>query len=156
MTDKNGRIAFSAATRDDFGSWMELLELVQERFPGLDRAEYTHSLHDSMRFREAFCAKVGSKVVGAVTFSKNRQELTFLAVHPQFRRNKIACRLVQCVLAELPPGGMLSVVTYRETDPNGIEARCFYRAMGFKPGELLTCFGYPCQHLICQIPDQHS
>lgn len=156
MTKKSGGIAYSAATHDDFSSWMELLELVQEQFPGLDRVEYALALHISTRSREAFCAKVGRKVVGAVTFSRKRQELTFLAVHPQFRRRKIAYRLVQGVFAELLPGRILTVVTYRENDPNGIEARCFYRAMGFEPGELLTCFDYPCQRLICQVPEQHS
>ncbi len=137
-------IAF--AQQQDMNSWMDLLHLVQDSFPGLNMREYQTGLAQCMDDRQALVAKVDNTLGGALIFSKDA-ELTFLAVHPQHRHKGIGKALIQACMSQFPPGTRLSVVTYRDGDPLGVAARKLYQSLGFCDGELLTVFDYPCQEL---------
>lgn len=69
----------------------------------------------------------------------------FLAVDPDFRRQKIAEQMVSQMLLYLDPQRDVTVTTYRDGVPEGIAARAFYQKMGFVPGRLTEEFGSPVQ-----------
>lgn len=135
------------ACNDDIEHWMDLLELVKDSFPGLDKVEYKRSLKTTIANKEALLAKIDDNIVGAFAFSKNDLELCFLAVHPDYRRKGIAKGLIEKMISLFPVGTELKVITYQENDPQGIAARKFYRSLGFACAEKLTVFDYPCQKM---------
>lgn len=150
--DQELRIPYLAVGEDTPG-WMELLESVRNYFPGLDEAEHEKQLAGYIERGAAWVIRYKGKIPAAMLYSKDRREIDFLAVSPEYRRRGLAERLVETAAAQFPVGTELSVTTYREGDPMGIAARGFYAALGFVPGEEVTAFGYPCQKLILTIPD---
>lgn len=136
------------AQSNDFDSWMSLLLLVQESFPGLDFEEYRKALSKKIEEQEALVADDGGQIVGALAFSAETGEIDFLAVDPAYRRHGAARALVVHMLSLFPKGSTVSVITYRDGDPMGAPARAFYSRLGFTPGKLLTVFDYPCQELV--------
>lgn len=146
-----GGVVAEFAGMQDAESWMHLLELVEEHFPGLDTEEYQSGLEVKILQKEALVVKKGGIVVGALAFSRNEKELLFLAVHPNYRKMGIAQRLIEKVLSLFEAGTQVSVITYREGDPLGRAARKLYFGLGFVEGELLTVFDYPCQKLIYTV-----
>ncbi len=137
----------SFAQQQDLDSWMELLYLVKDNFPGLDIRKYEIALMESIHSKQALIAKINDSLVGALTFSRSTGELHFLAVHPQYRKNGIAKLLISKLISQFPPATRLRVITYREGDQQGVAARKLYKSMGFQYGEFLTVFDYPCQEL---------
>ncbi len=132
----------------DFESWLGLLELVKENFPGLDLKEYRNVLHESILKQEALIAKDDKgELVGELIFSRKSNELFFLAVHPNYRKKGVATNLMHRMLELFPKGTSLKVTTYREGDTKGIAARKLYECIGFTKGKLITVFDYPCQEL---------
>lgn len=139
------------AGKQDVESWMHLLELVEEHFPGLDKEEYRKWLEASIIHKEALVVKKDGIVVGALAFSRSEKELLFLAVHPNYRKMGIAQKLIEKVISFFKAGKQVSVITYREDDPLGLVARKLYFSLGFEGDDLLTVFDYPCQKLIYTV-----
>ena len=142
---------FKFACNQDINSWLELLELVRNSFPGLEMKEYKENLQKSIANKEALIAKKDKQVIGTLAFSSSNGELTFLAVHPQYRKMGIARNLIKKMISLFPSGSELSVITYREDDLQGVAARKLYQSMGFERGELLEIFDYPCQKLTYSV-----
>ena len=140
-------MVFEFACDQDIDSWMELLELVKDNFPGLDMRAYKEGLRASITRKEALAAKKDGKVIGALAFSTTNTEIVFLAVHPGYRKMGIAQNLINKMMSSFQPGTQISVITYREDDLLGLAARNLYLNFGFECGELLTLFEYPCQKL---------
>lgn len=153
MEEQNLRIPYLAVDADIPG-WMELVRTVQDKFPGLDEEEYAAALPKRIAKGEAWVFRDGDRILAALLYSKKRRELDFLAVSPDFRRRGLARKLVETAAAQLSVGTMFSVVTYRAGDPMGVDAREFYEAMGFVPGEELIVYGYPCQRFSITVPDE--
>ncbi|MEL7658439.1 MAG: GNAT family N-acetyltransferase, partial [Bacillota bacterium] len=93
-------------------------------------------------------AKKNGLIVGALAFSTENKELVFLAVHPEHRKTGIAQNLIKKMISLFPTGAQISVITYRKGDLQGLSARKLYVNLGFKCGELLTIFEYPCQKMV--------
>lgn len=141
------------AEKTDVAGWMELVRSLREFFPGLDEKEYEAQLDRRIEDGEAWLLRKDGKIPAAILYSKERREVDFLAVSSNERRHGLAQKLLETTAAQFPVGTTLSVVTYREGDPMGFDARRFYEAMGFTPAEMLTMFGYPCQRLSVVVPD---
>lgn len=120
-------MVFDFACNQNIESWMNLLELVKNSFPGLDKEEYKKNLQICIDNKEALIAKEDNKVVGALAFSKSNKELSFLAVHPDYRKNGIAKGLIKKMISLFPAGTELYVITYQENDLQGIAARSLYQ-----------------------------
>ena len=114
-------------TEGDLEGWMELAAKVKDAFPGLEtRAAlevHRETVLGFMRRREAVCAVEDGRVVGALLFSGEDNELCFLAVEPAFRRRHTAEKLVARALSRMDPKRTVTVTTYREGDPAGAAAR---------------------------------
>lgn len=131
--------------KNDFKSWVELVKLVSGNFPGLDLECYKNILIEKMEKNEAIVVKKNEKVVGALVFSYTEQEISFLAVHPDYRNKGIGLKLVKKAISLFPAGTNLIVITYRAGDIKGENARKLYKKAGFSEGNLITVFDYPCQ-----------
>lgn len=134
--------------KGDFESWIELVKLVSGNFPGLDLKCYKDVLIEKIEKKETLVVKNGEKVVGALAFSYEEKELSFLAVHPEYRQENIGTELVKKFASLFEVGTKLSVITYRDGDIKGEGARKLYKKAGFSEGDLITVFDYPCQEFI--------
>lgn len=152
MDDQELRIPYPANS-DDIRGWMELVQEVKAAFPGLNETDYEKRLAEYIERGEAWAIRYNGKIAAALLFSKEQQEIDFLAVAPNYRRRGLAEKLVETAAAQFPVGTQLTVTTYREKDPLGEAARALYAALGFTFGEEVTVFGYPCQKLTLTVPD---
>ena len=134
--------------KEDFESWIELVKLVSGNFPGLDLKCYKDVLIEKIEKKETLVVKDGEKGVGALAFSYEEKELSFLAVHPEYRQENIGTELVKKFASLFEVGTKLSVITYRDGDIKGEGARKLYKKAGFSEGDLITVFDYPCQEFI--------
>ena len=140
------------AAERDIDRWMHLVEKVKKSFPGLETAqaldEHRKTVLAFMDKASAICAKEQEKVVGALLFSDERNELCFLAVDPVYRRRHIAENMVSLMLAKTDPHRDITVTTFCEGVPEGTAARAFYRKIGFIEGERTQAFGSPVQEFV--------
>lgn len=134
--------------KGDFESWIELVKLVSGNFPGLDLKCYKDVLIEKIEKKETLVVKEREKVVGVLAFSYEEKELSFLAVHPEYRQENIGIELVKKFASLFEVGTKLSVITYRDGDIKGEGARKLYKKAGFSEGDLITVFDYPCQEFI--------
>jgi len=145
---KNIKMEIGFACADDIDGWMEMLELVQDHFPGLDMEEYKKGLSERIHGQGALVARESGTVTGGLLFSRDTKELEFLAVHPQYRGQGAATTLIRYMFDLFPMGTRFTVITYQEDDAQGKAARELYKRIGFTPGELVTVYDYPCQEFI--------
>jgi len=138
------------ANTGDVDSWMDLVYLVKNNFPGLDIDEYKKNLIENIiSKRTALCVRLENDVVGVLLFSFRTNSLSCMAVHPQYRKKGIGSALVKKMIDLMPKDSDIWVSTFRENDPMGIAPRAFYKKFGFIEDELLIGYGdYPCQKFV--------
>jgi len=129
----------------DVPHWMDLVEKVKDSFLGLIMAEYEQILRGKILENLAIVACDGETLVGNLLYSIEEKELEFLAVSPDFRKQGAATAMIQKMFSSFKPNDQVTVVTYREGDAQGYAARKLYEGLGFKAGDLITMFEYPCQ-----------
>lgn len=133
-------IRIELATEQNLNSWMSLVEIVKDNFPGLETEEkmntYRATVQKNMETKSAICALFGNMVVGILLFSVEKNVLGCLAVHPEFRRKHIATRMFELMQEKLNQNQTIVVETFQENDTLGKAPRAFYRKMGFIEGEL--------------------
>lgn len=136
----------------DIDNWMNLVEKVKDSFPGLETKdalnEHRNTVLDFMNRNSAICAKEKGEIVGVLLFSNENNELCFLAVATERRRQHIAEKMLSYMLTKIKSQKDISVTTYRDGVPEGIAARAFYKRMGFVEGKLTEEFGSPVQEFV--------
>lgn len=149
------KICIESAGEKHLASWMNLMEILRDDFPGLETEkqweDYQNTVRRMMEDGRAVCALHQNLVVGFLLFSKKSQKLCQLAVHPEFRRLGIASAMLERMLQAFDTKQEIVVETFREGDAKGIAARAFYKAKGFAEGALCTFEGYPLQEMILKI-----
>lgn len=140
-------------TQTDIPGIVSLADELKEYFPGFDRNGFEQQLSEKLNHKEILIIRYHGEIGGCIAFSRERKEIDFLAVRPECRKHGVATRLLITAMAEFPTETELSVVTYREGDSLGAEARRFYSKFGFREAELLTAFDYPCQRLTGISPE---
>jgi ribosomal protein S18 acetylase RimI-like enzyme len=140
------------AVENDLEKWIELVNVVKNKFPGLDNKEefenYKKILIKNILRQTAICVKNNDNIIGAALFSLNSNCISWLAVHPNHRRKGIASILMDKMIKQFPKGKDVSVTTYRENDKKGIASRNLYKKYGFVESELLVEYDYPLQKFI--------
>lgn len=140
------------ADAGDLNGWMTLVDAVKDAFPGLETPEalsaHSNTALEFIARREAICAVEDGSVMGALLFSRKENELCFLAVLPEFRRQHIAEKMLALMLPELDRERDVTVTTYREGVAEGAAARAFYKRLGFQEGTLGEAFGIPVQQFV--------
>ena len=92
--------------------------------------------------------RITSKLLEYCFFSPHHNELSCIAIHPDYRRRGIASKLIGKMLPKLDATRDITVSTFRKEDPKGDAPRALYQKLGFKAGELTEEFGYPTQKFI--------
>ena len=138
-------------TKGDEDQILSMMELVKDDFAGYKKDEFLEAVNHSIQDNEAIVEEVEGRIAGLLMCSKNEKELTFLAVHPMYRKRGVAVRLIEKMKEGFHDGDIVSVITFQEGDPKGIPARACYHACGFVDDEKLTVFEYPCQKLILRL-----
>lgn len=139
------------AKETDIPGCLELADMTKEHFPGYVREDYERALRESISRKEVWIYKTEGQVAACLIYSKEKCELEYLTVHPDFRRRGLAGRLIETMAAQFDLGTQISVITCRKGDAAGREAERLYQGLGFKEGEELTVFDYPCQRLTLKI-----
>lgn len=149
--DLLSRISF--ATEEDIPCWMELVRLVIDGFPYLDKDEHVQTLTRYIRLKQALILKDGDLAIGTMLFSYDSGSIEFFGVHPLYRQQGIAKALLDKVMEEmLADSKVISTTTYREGDKADTGHRKTLMELGFSEAELLVEFGYPTQRFI--IPNK--
>ncbi len=138
-------------TKNDEGQILSMMELVKNDFAGYKENEFIEAVYNAISNDEAIMEEKDGRIAGMLMCSKKEKELSFLAVHPAYRKNGVAKRLIEKMTAWFNVGDIISVVTFQEGDPKGIPARACYHACGFMDDEKLTVFDYPCQKMTLEI-----
>lgn len=145
-------ICIGYATMSNLESWMQLIEVTRWNFPGLSSQEeiegYKKTVEKNIRRQSAICALDKDKVVGFLLYSTKYNKLCHMAVHPDYRRQKIASRMIELMLNNLDRNKDIIVLTFREDDEKGIAPRALYKSFGFEAGELRYDMNYPEQEFI--------
>ena len=133
----------------DIVQWMELVTRVRNNFPGLETEtaldEHRQTVLKFMGKEQALCVKDNDQIAGVLLFSRNRNMICCLTVHPEYRRNGVASMLLEKALGEMDRSRDITVSTFREEDEKGTAPRALYRKYGFCEAELTVEFGYPNQ-----------
>lgn len=138
-------------TKDDESQILSMMELVKDDFAGYKEKEFLEAVCNAISNDEAVMEEKDGVIAGLLMCSKKEKELSFLAVHPEYRKNGVAKRLIEKMTEWFTVGDIISVVTFQEGDPKGIPARACYHSCGFIDDEKLTVFDYPCQKMILKI-----
>ncbi|MCB5714239.1 GNAT family N-acetyltransferase [Lactonifactor longoviformis] len=138
-------------TKSDERQIVSMMELVKDDFAGYKEKEFLQAVHNAVRKEEAIMEEEDGRIAGLLMCSKETKELSFLAVHPDYRKKGVAKRLIVKMAEWFTSGDIISVVTFREGDPKGIPARACYHACGFVDDENLIVFDYPCQRLVLRL-----
>lgn len=148
----DNKIKIAYATMNELDSWMQLIETVRWNFPGLetqkDMEDYRDTVIKNINRKSAVCALDNGTVVGFLLFSVKNNMLCQMAVHPDYRRQKIASQMIEIMLENLDRGRDIEVHTFRKDDEKGIAPRALYKKLGFEEAEPGLDFGYPIQKFI--------
>lgn len=140
---------------NDIDSWIKMIDIVRDNFPGLDTAEkmdsYRQTVVKNIKRKTALCVKYEGDIVGVMIFSYNSKCLSCMAVHPNHRRKGIASAMIERMLSLFPNNTDITVTTFRADDIKGIAPRPLYKKYGFEEEELVTEFDYPHQKFILHI-----
>lgn len=140
------------AELQDVTSWMNMVGIVKDEFPGLETAEqlesYKQTVIKNINRKTAICIKSENEIIGALIFSYNLKCLSWMAVHPNYRRKGVASALITKMLELFPKEVDISVTTFREGDIKGIAPRRLYSKFGFLEDALVEEFNYPNQIFI--------
>ena len=136
----------------DIAAWMELVRLVRWNFPGLETEasmdEHEQTVLRFMEKKQALCVKDQGAIIGVLLFSRKRNMICCLAVHPERRKQGVGSLLLEKALAELDRTQAITVSTFRANDAKGTAPRALYQKFGFKEAEWTEEFGYPLQQFV--------
>lgn len=155
--DRSKMLRIDFATLLNLESWISLVEIVKDNFPGLETdekmEEYRKTVMKNIERRSAICALDGNMVIGILLFSEKKNMVSCLVVHPEYRRGKVATQMIELMLTKMDRNRDITVETFREDDEKGALPRAFYRSMGFIPGEFGISQDYPVQTFILKAED---
>jgi len=148
----NEEYSLCYAVMQDIDSWIKMIEIVRDNFPGLETTEkmnsYRQTVIKNIKRNTALCIKYGNKIVGVMIFSYHSRCLSCMAVHPSHRRKGIASAMIEKMISLFPNDVDISVTTFRKDDIKGIAPRPLYQKYGFEEDVLVIEFEYPNQKFI--------
>ncbi len=126
-------ILIDHAAPGHLASCLSLLELLSERSAGGMTAENRNLCRNVMQKailrKNALCALDKNTVVGILLFSPQENRLWCPAVHPGYRRQKIASQMINRALKKLDPERDIIAQAFAVTDKAAENA--FFRSLGF-------------------------
>lgn len=119
---------------EDFGAAFAFYQAVWAEFPALSPDSFRDALSRNLARGSVRGVWCGEKLAGLLVYSPILARISFLAVHPDFRRRGIAWALMKDTLEIL--GGKAELYTYEKDTP----ALALYKSLGFR--EAGTADGY--------------
>lgn len=140
------------ATMENLESWMQLIDIVRWNFPGLETQQeldaYKKAVEKNINRKSALCVLDENVVVGFLLFSTKHNMLCHMGVHPDYRRKKLASKMITRMLKNLDRSKDIVVITFRENDDKGVAPRALYKSFGFEEGKLCYDMNYPEQEFV--------
>lgn len=136
------------AEMKDIPVWLELVQLVIDGYPYLDKTDYLQKLKDYIQKRQALIMQKDDFAIGIMAFSYEAGSIDFIGVHPQYRNCGIQKIFLDTLMEDYLPGREICTTTYRENDKADTGYRKELKRLGFAEKELLVEFGYPTQRLV--------
>lgn len=99
-------------TKSDENQILSMMELVKDDFAGYKEKEFLEAVYNAISNVEAIMEDDKGKIAGLLMCSKNEKELSFLAVHPDYRKKGVARRLIEKMSEWFTAGDIISVVTF--------------------------------------------
>lgn len=136
------------AEKTDIPAWMNLMRLVIDGYPVMDKADYLSKLITAINEKRALVLKDNGVLIGAMAFSSQSGCIDFLGINPQYRKQGIQKLFLDAVMETYLPRQEISMTTYREGDKADTGHRDILKQLGFAERELLIEFGYPTQRFV--------
>jgi len=147
---EKGKWEVKKALPEDADRWFELLTAVQDDFCGLDlskderhRSGVKENINRGIAIYVEDDTKENCPIIGAMSFSPDKNQITWLGVHPDYRKQGVASSLLGAVCIELKHAERIIVKTFCDDDRYGRAARSFYKKHGFEEGETFSSDRYP-------------
>lgn len=132
------------ASLADIDRWFGLTAIVQSDFYNMDLSDderHVSGMKKNMKRGTAIYVEDSSKrdlpIIGAMTYSHNQNHISWLAVHPEYRKQGVASSLMKFILHELAGVKEIRVKTFLYDDKYGKAARSFYKKHGFIGRDIL-------------------
>ena len=121
----------------DFDAWISLAREVEPLFgPMADELSFQESLKQAISLNTAFCIRSDmnekkKNLKGGVVISKESNEIAWLAVSQQYRRNGYGRKLIEFAIGNLNQRENIFVQTFDKSVSEGEPARKLYLDFGF-------------------------
>ena len=135
---------------EDADSCIHLMKLVKNDFPGYREDAFRTALLEMIEKGEVFVSKDDGMLEGMVGFSREKKELTLLAVHPDCRREGIATRLIYTVAGCFEPEDEISVIAHGDEEEME-ELKGFYHSCGFEDDDDIISDDPTCQRMVYRV-----
>ena len=121
----------SVLTMTDFPDAVTLYRAAAQAFPGLSEEGFCDALVRNLRRGSVLGIRREGRLAGIVIFSPPLSRISFLCVHPLYRRCGIGRALMERALGSL--GGCAELFTYAPDNPRAPGAAyCLSRSLGFE------------------------
>ena len=124
------------ATKEIFNDWIELAREVEPLFQGsmAENEEFHNFMFNTIEKGQAFIIHEPNtkKLMGLITISTNKNEITWFAVAKEYRGMGIGSKLLEYAINKLNDKEEIRVITFRKDYKEGIPARRIYEKFGFK------------------------
>ena len=119
------------AKKEDADSCIRLLSETKEDYPPQIKESILKKLADEIANREVFVSMDDDVLEGFVIFSRSNKELLMLAIHPDYRNQGVATKLIYTVAGCFEPEDEISVNFFGDEDQIR-ELKGFYYSCGFE------------------------
>ena len=125
------------ATLEDYQAWLLLAKEAEPLFgPMVEDPHFREALEQAIVAGNALCAGKAVRerapvLPGGIVISPEQNEILWLAVAAQSRRQGIGKALIEAALNRLDPNRPVTVTTFDESAMAGIPARRLYETFGF-------------------------
>ncbi|WP_075877198.1 GNAT family N-acetyltransferase [Merdibacter massiliensis] len=125
------------AKKEDADSCIRLLDAMKEDYAAYRKKSFKEDLMNSIEQREVFVSLDDDTLEGFVMFDRKNKELTMLAVHPDYRNQSVATKLIYTVAGCFEPEDEIKVTAYGNEEQIE-ELKGFYYSCGFEDDEDCT------------------
>ena len=147
LTSQDIQKKIHLASLSDIPAWMNLVHLIIDGFPNLDKTKYMQTLEKYIDQKRAFILKEEDLAIGVMLMNEETGSIDFFGVHPLYHKYGIMEAFINKLRNELIPDIDITITTFRLGDKADTGYRKLYKDLGFIEDELLIEFNYPTQKL---------
>ncbi len=119
------------AKKEDAESCIHLFDAIKEDYTAYKKDSFQDDLQQGIDRREVFVSMDDDTLEGFVMFDRANKALTMLAVHPDYRNQSVATKLIYTVAGCFEPEDEIKVIAYGDEEQIE-ELKGFYYSCGFE------------------------